>query len=45
MLRLPYITTLALGVASVQAAIVEHWWNITYLDANPNGVRLVKMAR
>lgn len=22
----------------VQAAVVEHWWNITWTDANPDGV-------
>lgn len=26
------------GVA--QAATVEHWWNITYATANPDGVSL-----
>ena len=32
---------LVLGLAaSAQARIVEHWWNITYATANPDGVSL-----
>ena len=25
------------GTASVNAALVEHWWDITYSNANPDG--------
>ncbi|WWD18251.1 hypothetical protein CI109_102701 [Kwoniella shandongensis] len=34
------LTTTALAlVASVQAATIEHWWNITYATANPDGLQ------
>lgn len=30
---------MALGLAATaQAIIVEHWWNISYATANPDGV-------
>ncbi|KAK8865574.1 hypothetical protein IAR55_000718 [Kwoniella newhampshirensis] len=32
------LTALTL-VASVQAATVEHWWNVTYTTANPDGLQ------
>lgn len=38
MARLTYTLALALSITAVQAAVVEHWWNITYLEGNPNGV-------
>jgi len=28
--------------ASAQARIVEHWWNITYATANPDGVSVCR---
>lgn len=29
----------------VQAAVVEHWWNITWTDANPDGVSYPPISR
>lgn len=31
-------STLLLGSSFAQAALVEHFWNITYVNANPNGL-------
>ena len=45
MTRLTYTLALALGVAAVQAAIVEHWWNITHLEGSPNGVSTTGSGR
>lgn len=33
---------MAVIVGGVQAAVVEHWWNITWTDANPDGVSLMR---
>lgn len=33
------------ALAVVNAAIVEHWWNITHLEANPDGVSPCEQLR
>jgi hypothetical protein len=44
MMKITAFTVLASTLAAVQAATIEHWWNITYVDANPNGVGLSAYA-
>lgn len=28
----------SMAAVAVQAKVIEHWWNITYAQANPDGV-------
>lgn len=35
----------ALALPAVQAAVIEHWWNISYATANPDGVSTVQLHK
>ncbi|ADV25598.1 acidic laccase [Cryptococcus gattii E566] len=37
---IPLLASTLLLSATAHAAIREHWWNITYTDANPDGLQL-----
>jgi hypothetical protein len=39
------VLVLAGIVGRVQAAVVEHWWNITWTDANLDGVSLTCLGQ
>jgi iron transport multicopper oxidase len=40
-----YLAAAALAMAgAAHAATIEHWWNITYATANPDGVSLAVMV-
>ena len=37
-MRLPFCFSLLAVIGMVQADVLEHWWNISYAIANPDGV-------
>lgn len=32
------IIAVSMAAVAVQAKVIEHWWNISYAQANPDGV-------